>query len=257
MDTVKKGKKSMKKTQTSEIGLPKKKKSLGQATKKRSRWRILLSAILLLLVILIIGILMIPIGKLMLQEGGKEQIIEKIQSFGIFAPLLFVLLQVVQIVVAFIPGGPVPMIGGAVFGTIPGILLSLAGSFLGTALVYYLVQWIGRPLLELFVKEEHLKRFAFLQNRRKMERIVFLLFLCPGLPKDGLTYIVAFNKTIPPLPLFFLTTIARLPAMALTVKMGNSLWTGNWKMVVLVAGIMAVVAGIGILIQRFHKKKRG
>ena len=90
-----------------------------------------------------------------------------------------------------------------------------------------------------------------------MERIVFLLFLCPGLPKDVLTYIVAFNKTIPPLPLFFLTTIARLPAMALTVKMGSSLWTGNWKMVALVAGIMAVVAGLGVLIQRFHKKKRG
>lgn len=99
-------------------------------------------------------------------------------------------MQVIQIVVAFIPGGPIPMIGGAVFGMVPGILLSLAGSFLGTAIVYYLVQWIGRPLLNLFVKEEHLERFSFLKNRRKMERIVFLLFLCPGLPKDALTYIV-------------------------------------------------------------------
>ena len=224
--------------------------------KKRTRRSILLSAGLLLIVLLIASILMIPIGKLMLQEGGKEQLIARIQSFGIFAPLLFVLLQVVQIVIAFIPGGPIPMIGGAVFGTLPGILLSLAGSFLGTALVYYLVQWIGRPLLELFVKEEQLKRFAFLQNRRKMERIVFLLFLCPGLPKDALTYIVAFNKTIPPLPLFFLTTIARLPAMALTVKMGSSIWTGNWKTVFVVAGIMAIVAGIGVLLQQHKRKQR-
>ncbi len=257
MDTEEKGKESMKKKQISAVRMPQENQQSVQTAKKRTRWSILFSAGLLLLVLLIVSILMIPVGKLMLQEGGKEQIIEKIQSFGIFAPLLFVLLQVVQIVVAFIPGGPVPMIGGAVFGTVPGILLSLAGSFLGTALVYYLVQWIGRPLLELFVKEEHLKRFAFLQNRRKMERIVFLLFLCPGLPKDALTYIVAFNKTIPPLPLFFLTTIARLPAMALTVKMGSSLWTGNWKMVALVAGIMAVVAGLGVLIQQCHKKKRG
>ncbi len=253
---TKKGKKLMKKEQTSVGEIPQPKRQSMQMEKKRTRWSILLSAALLLLLLLVASILMIPVGKLLLQEGGKEQIIEKIQSFGIFAPLLFVLLQVVQIVIAFLPGGPVPMIGGAVFGTVPGILLSLAGSFLGTALVYYLVQWIGRPLLELFVKEEHLKRFSFLQNRRKMERIVFLLFLCPGLPKDALTYIVAFNKTIPPLPLFFLTTIARLPAMALTVKMGNSLWTGNWKMVVLVAGVMVVIAGTGVLIQRHQKKKQ-
>ena len=90
-----------------------------------------------------------------------------------------------------------------------------------------------------------------------MERIVFLLFLCPGLPKDALTYIVAFNKTIPPLPLFFLTTIARFPAMALTVKMGSSLWEGNWKMTALVVGILILIAAAGGLIRWHHKKKHG
>lgn len=222
-----------------------------------ARWKMILSGVVFLVLVVAVTILMIPVMRLMMQEGGKEQLIEKIQSYGIFAPLLFVLLQVIQIVVAFIPGGPIPMIGGAVFGMVPGILLSLAGSFLGTAIVYYLVQWIGRPLLNLFVKEEHLERFSFLTNRRKMERIVFLLFLCPGLPKDALTYIVAFNKTIPPLPLFFLTTIARFPAMALTVKMGSSLWEGNWKMTALVVGILILIAVAGGLIRWHHKKKHG
>lgn len=222
-----------------------------------ARWKMILSGVLFLVIVIAVTILMIPVIQLLMQEGGKDRLIEKIQSYGIFAPLLFVLLQVVQIVVAFIPGGPIPMIGGAVFGMVPGILLSLAGSFLGTAIVYYLVQWIGRPLLNLFVKEEHLERFSFLQNRRKMERIVFLLFLCPGLPKDALTYIVAFNKTIPPLPLFFLTTIARFPAMALTVKMGSSLWEGNWKMVALVIGLLILIAGLGVWIRWRHKKKHG
>lgn len=222
-----------------------------------ARWKMILSGVIFLVLVVAVTILMIPVMRLMMQEGGKEQLIAKIQSYGIFAPLLFVLLQVIQIVVAFIPGGPIPMIGGAVFGMVPGILLSLAGSFLGTAMVYYLVQWIGRPLLNLFVKEEHLERFSFLKNRRKMEWIVFLLFLCPGLPKDALTYIVAFNKTIPPLPLFFLTTIARFPAMALTVKMGSSLWEGNWKMAALVVGILILIAVAGILIRWYHKKKHG
>ena len=100
-----------------------------------ARWKMILSGVIFLVLVVAVTILMIPVMRLMMQEGGKEQLIEKIQSYGIFAPLLFVLLQVIQIVVAFIPGGPIPMIGGAVFGMVPGILLSLAGSFLGTAIV--------------------------------------------------------------------------------------------------------------------------
>ena len=100
MDTEEKGKESMKKKQISVVRMPQENQQAVQTAKKRTRWSILFSAGLLLLVLLIVSILMIPVGKLMLQEGGKEQIIEKIQSFGIFAPLLFVLLQVVQIVPA-------------------------------------------------------------------------------------------------------------------------------------------------------------
>ena len=84
-----------------------------------ARWKMILSGVIFLVLVVAVTILMIPVMRLMMQEGGKEQLIEKIQSYGIFAPLLFVLLQVIQIVVAFIPGGPIPMIGGAVFGMVP------------------------------------------------------------------------------------------------------------------------------------------
>lgn len=73
-----------------------------------ARWKMILSGVIFLVLVVAVTILMIPVMRLMMQEGGKEQLIEKIQSYGIFAPLLFVLLQVIQIVVAFIPGGPIP-----------------------------------------------------------------------------------------------------------------------------------------------------
>ena len=118
---------------------------------KRLSRKTIISLVAVVLVFAAVSVAMIPLIRLLSSEHGQEIIIEKMQSFGIFAPLLFVLLQVLQVVVAVIPGGPVPIIGGILFGQWGGLFLSLAGFFLGTVLVYYLVQWIGRPLVDRFV----------------------------------------------------------------------------------------------------------
>lgn len=129
---------------------------------KRLSRKTIISLVAVVLVFAAVSVAMIPLIRLLSSEHGQEIIIEKMQSFGIFAPLLFVLLQVLQVVVAVIPGGPVPIIGGILFGQWGGLFLSLAGFFLGTVLVYYLVQWIGRPLVDRFVPESHFKKFDFL-----------------------------------------------------------------------------------------------
>jgi hypothetical protein len=52
-----------------------------------ARWKMILSGVVMLVLMAAITILMIPVMRLMMQEGGKEQLIAKIQSYGIFAPL--------------------------------------------------------------------------------------------------------------------------------------------------------------------------
>lgn len=99
---------------------------------KRLSRKTIISLVAVVLVFAAVSVAMIPLIRLLSSEHGQEIIIEKMQSFGIFAPLLFVLLQVLQVVVAVIPGGPVPIIGGILFGQWGGLFLSLAGFFLGT-----------------------------------------------------------------------------------------------------------------------------
>lgn len=79
---------------------------------KRLSRKTIISLVAVVLVFAAVSVAMIPLIRLLSSEHGQEIIIEKMQSFGIFAPLLFVLLQVLQVVVAVIPGGPVPIIGG-------------------------------------------------------------------------------------------------------------------------------------------------
>lgn len=50
-----------------------------------ARRKMILSGVVMLVLMAAITILMIPVMRLMMQEGGKEQLIAKIQSYGIFA----------------------------------------------------------------------------------------------------------------------------------------------------------------------------
>ena len=91
---------------------------------KRLSRKTIISLVAVVLVFAAVSVAMIPLIRLLSSEHGQEIIIEKMQSFGIFAPLLFVLLQVLQVVVAVIPGGPVAcrFLFGYGFGLLSGAM---------------------------------------------------------------------------------------------------------------------------------------
>ena len=215
--------------------------------KKRN---VILAAVILAVVFCVTSIAMIPLIRLLSSEEGQAIIVQKMQTFGIFAPILFVLLQVAQVVIAVIPGGPVPIIGGLLFGEGIGLLLSMVGFFFGTVIVYYLVQKFGRPIVSLFVSEDKMQKYAYLATEKKLEVLVFALFLLPGLPKDALTYIVSFNTKIKPMRLFVLTTLARLPSAALSVFLGGSIWKGRYWLAVCFLFAMLLLGICGYFIKK-------
>ena len=62
--------------------------------------------------------------------SNRDQVVLAVQSFGFFAPLIYVILQIVQTVAAPIPGQVVGSVGGFLFGPW-GILWTLIGSLIG------------------------------------------------------------------------------------------------------------------------------
>lgn len=229
------------------------------ARQKKDRPKLSRKTILMLIgaaaVFIAASIAMLPLIRLLSSKTGQEIIIEKMQDFGIFAPLLYVLLQVVQVVIAVIPGGPIPMIGGVLFGEWGALALSLAGFFLGTVIVYYLVKWIGRPIVDRFVSEKHFKKFDFLLEERRIALLIFIVFLLPGLPKDVLTYLISFNPKVKPMHLFLLTTLGRTPATILTVFLGGSLWDGNYKLAIILSALILIFACGGFFVKKYVDKK--
>ncbi|MCD6576091.1 MAG: TVP38/TMEM64 family protein, partial [Nanoarchaeota archaeon] len=76
-----------------------------------------------------------------------------VSSFGITAPLVFLLLQIAQAVIAPIPGFIFTIAGGIIFNPFFGMFLSILGSMIGAALCFFLSKKYGRPFVVKFTKK--------------------------------------------------------------------------------------------------------
>ena len=97
-------------------------------------------------VLLIIGIILFfciyykDTLKLLASEEGKKEFVEKLENTGFWGVLLLIAIQILQVIVAFIPGEVVELAAGAMFGPIWGTILCLIGLNLATIIIYYLVK---------------------------------------------------------------------------------------------------------------------
>lgn len=158
--------------------------------------------------------------------------------------ILMIILIAAQIFLAFLPGEPLELAAGFLFGSIGGTLLCLVGSLLGTALVYLLVQRYGKRLVSVFFKQEQLNEFSGVLKKRNSMLWIFLLFLIPGTPKDIMTYVVSLSNVALGKWLL-LTTVGRIPSIVTSTFLSGSLKEGNFIMAAGVAifTILLVIAG--------------
>lgn len=122
----------------------------------------------------------------------RQRVIAFIKEHRGYAELLFIGLQVVQVVAAPVPGEVTGFAGGILFGTFRGIVFSTIGLTLGSWLAFGLARLIGRPIVELVARPETIKRYDYVMKHKGLF-LAFLLFLIPGFPKDILCYILGLG----------------------------------------------------------------
>ncbi|MDD5169109.1 MAG: TVP38/TMEM64 family protein [Syntrophales bacterium] len=123
---------------------------------------------------------------------NKEKAILFIESFHPFDEVVFILLQIIQVVAAPIPGEATGFIGGYLYGPILGTLYSTIGLTIGSWLAFLLARFFGMPLVERAVNPKAILKFNhFMEHQGAWAS--FLLFLIPGFPKDYLCYIMGVS----------------------------------------------------------------
>lgn len=214
-------------------------------TKLLSKKRIILF-IIFLIIIAAATILTIPLIKLLVTAEGRAKIQAMVESHETSGAFLFIGLQFIQVVIAVIPGEPVEIIGGVLFGAFGGFLFCMIGALAGTISVFYLVKLLGYPLVSSFFDRKKLKHLKILEDSKKLETIVFILFLIPGTPKDALTYIVPLTK-MKASTFFIYSSIARIPSVIGSTIVGSNIGKGNWMISIIIFLITAAIGLVGIL----------
>ena len=165
---------------------------------------------------------------------------------GLWGPLLFMGMIVLQIVVAVIPGEPLEIAAGYAFGAVEGTLLCLFGAFLGRVAVFLLVRKLGARAVDVFFPLDKLNELKFLQNKRRLTLWVFFLFFLPGTPKDVLCYVVGLTD-LPLRSWLIISAIAPLPSIVTSTIGGDALGMGDYGFALLVFVITVVISGLGLL----------
>ena len=130
-------------------------------------------------------------------ENKVAQLREFFLSFGTAAPAAYVLLTIVEVVLAPLPGLLLYAPGGVIFGGFWGGFLSLTGNILGAAIACHLMRSVRSSLATLLPRKQSLQPFQERMARHGLW-VVFLLRINPLTSSD----LVSYATGLTPLPIW-------------------------------------------------------
>lgn len=199
-------------------------------------------------------ILLIPylakLGKMNSEElnAALEVADNALRRVGPIRYILIVLLQIFQMIFAPIPGGPVAVMMGFMFGPVVGTLLTIVSTALGTLLIIWCVKRFGMKFVNMFINSKGFEKLKFLHDPSGRDTLLFLLFLIPGTPKDLITFFAPFTGARPR-NIVVLASVARIPSIFLMVYLGDAISEGNLVKSAIILTIAAVIGLIGIMLK--------
>lgn len=124
--------------------------------------------------------------------GAFQQFLSKI---GIWGVLLFIAIQIIQVLYPVIPGGLTCVVGHVLFGPLAGFVYNVTGIFIGSVLAFLLARRYGEPFATSFVSEQvYDKYIAYLDRGTFFERFLVAAFVLPGFPDDFLCMVAGMSK---------------------------------------------------------------
>ena len=162
-------------------------------------------------------------------------------------------MNILQVLLAVIPGGPFEIGAGYAFGVIRGTLICDFAMTTASVIIFLFVRRFGMKFVELFVSREKIESVKILKSSRRSESIIFLLFLIPGTPKDLLSYLVGLTD-IKLSHWIIICAAGRMPAIFLSVLSGNALNKADYTFVILMFAVMIALSICGFFFYRSRNK---
>jgi uncharacterized membrane protein YdjX (TVP38/TMEM64 family) len=169
-----------------------------------------------------------------------EQFRQALLAYGSFAPVLFMAVQIIQVLLAPIPGEASGLLGGYLFGAWPGFVYSSIGLTAGSWIAFGIGRVIWDLMPERAMETRLYQRFNNLVCKGQFT-IPLILFLIPGMPKDALSYLLGLSRM--PLGTFlFIAVIGRMPGTLMLSFQGADMYGANYQRLLLLMVISLAIA---------------
>jgi uncharacterized membrane protein YdjX (TVP38/TMEM64 family) len=163
-----------------------------------------------------------------------------LKQWGILAPILFMVLQALQVIIAPIPGDATGFLGGYLFGEWLGLLYSTIGLTVGSVAAFWMGRWLGARYVRTLVSAETWERLGFIVEAEGAI-LCFIIYLIPGLPKDIICYLFGLS----PMPLWLfalLSGLGRVPGTWVLSTQGAHVETGHYLELAVITAVFAAIA---------------
>lgn len=192
--------------------------------------------------------------------SDRDRVRDFIASFGFGAPLVFMGIQLLQVIFAPVPGEATGFIGGYLFGVLKGFIYSSAALAVGSWINFSIGRFFGVRWVRKMIPVAKFEKFDSMLKRQGIV-VLFLLFVFPGFPKDYLCLFLGIS-TLPLKVFILLASIGRMPGTFLLSLQGAYLFEENYVVLGIVAAACAILAfviyryreNLYLWIERFNNK---
>jgi uncharacterized membrane protein YdjX (TVP38/TMEM64 family) len=184
--------------------------------------------------------------------GDNVFLKETVAAWGWAAPIVFVAIQALQVIISPIPGEITGPVGGALFGTLWGVVYSTIGLTAGTLFCFWLGRAYGEPLVRPWLSEHHWNRVSFILEAEGAI-FCFIIYLIPGFPKDIVSYLFGIS----PIPFWVfavVSTLGRLPGTWVSSYVGAHVVEHQF---IYVFALLALVAAVSLPLYYYRREIAG
>lgn len=170
----------------------------------------------------------------------KEFLKQTLREWGLLAPVIFMVIQALQVVISPVPGEATGFLGGYLFGVWAGFVYSTIGLTVGSVAAFGVGRWLGAHFVRALVSKETWNRLGFIVEAEGAI-LCFIIYLIPGLPKDMVCYLFGIS----PMPLWVFALVSglgRMPGTWILSAQGSQTAAGQYIQVVFITAVAVAVA---------------
>lgn len=126
---------------------------------------------------------------------SMDELRRLVQSTGMWGPVVFIIVQIIQVVIPIIPGGISCLAGVVLFGPVEGFVYNYVGISIGSVIAFELSRRLGKPFLQSLASKKMFDKYiGWLDKENRFDKMFAIAIFLPVAPDDFLCMLAGLTK---------------------------------------------------------------